>query len=385
MQIFKAFGLGSKRRWAWGCVAAALTTAAATGIVACGGEGAGDDEVLLATSTNPVQAAYVGWFESTTNTGVNLLTTSSTGRLAGRSTGAMRATWADGAVGECGVTFISHRYAVTAAHCIASKYLLPSSVPVTVPFTVSQYNTTALNLTAAVSQASVSGTWPNYTRLTTIGPAQGYYETNYDGCVIARRCSTAYGDKINCPFTADADIGLIYCPSRPRTGSNWVHVASSDSGTQNIDVWWFHEILALSTARTPYEMPYEPDFNYLHYYNFDDTSGRLNNYHYKHNQLHQFFPLISKHSKLNVQYKATGIGSITTNTTAAGCHGTSGSGVFIAGTDSFLGPTSTGSSAWASTQLCSNMDTGATSGLQYTNRAFTATFETLPEITGDRQ
>src|SRR3954466_1133503 len=126
MQISKAIGSGVKRRLFWGSVAAVLGTVGAFGVAACGGAGAEDEEPLLATATSPVQAAYVGWFENTTNTGVNLLTSSSRGRLAGRSTGAMRAYWTDGAVGECGVTFISHHYAVTAAHCIASRLNLPN-------------------------------------------------------------------------------------------------------------------------------------------------------------------------------------------------------------------------------------------------------------------
>lgn len=381
---FASRSLNGKRRLLWFAFAGSVSAGAAIGLAACSGSGGTEEEMMLATSTNPLQLAYVGTSESQTNTGVNLLTTSSRGRLAGRATGAIRANWTDGAVGECGATFISHQYAVTAAHCIATKLDVPhGSVPLASPFSVSQYDTTRFNVGWLGFQSSVTGEWPDYTRPNQVGPAQGYVETSFTGCTVVRRCSTLYGSILNCPFAGDADIGLIRCPTRG-AGSNWVHVAGPDSGTQNIDVWWFHEILDLATGTdTPYTEPYEPDFNYEHYFEFTGMATRNDNYHYHHNQPHQLFPLISKHSATNQQYRGLGIGTTTTSTNSSGCHGTSGSGVFVAGTDSFLGPVSTGGT-WANTQLCSNMDNGSTSGLAYTNRAFTATFENLPEIVNDR-
>lgn len=372
--------VGESRRTKPGWLALIVSTACS--LAACGG--VDEQELELATSTQPVQAAYVASTETATNRGVNLVTTSSQTRK-GKSTGAIRGTLPGGLKPTCGATFISHRYAITAAHCV-DQYSTSQN------FTVQQFNTTNLNMNAYGSQQQVSGTWPDYHRANKLTSAQGYSVANLS-CRVTRRCMLS---PVSCPLTnPSVDIALIHCSARSTQGLNWVPVATSDTGTQNIEVWWFHEVVNLATSSaTPYA-PYMPNHNWWHYGKYPPGSPVQydENYHYWHSSAdtdHQLLPLVSKQTSNNQPYRGLGHdqndASVTRSNVPA-CHGTSGSGIFRSGSsDELLGPAIYGP-GWAGVTLCAGI-TGSDPNMnymEYGRATHTAQFQALSEIQNDRQ
>jgi len=357
----------------------ASAVAGATLLAACGAAGDGEsEEPTLGMAQNAVQIAWVGTSETSTTDGVNLIKASSQTRK-GKSTGAIRIV--DGAINaSCGATFISNRRAVTAAHCV-------ENYSTTQTFTLEQYNTTNLNLSAAINQSTVTGLWPNYTRPVKISNTDGYLVAPYT-CKVERRCSI---NPVNCPAGAtNSDIALVYCSGRLPAGTpkNWVPVATSDTSGATVDVWWFHELLNLDTSNTPYTMPYSPDFNWGHYGHYNGEGTESTNFHYTQNvfgERLQLFPLRSTHSKQNVLYRSSGaLTGLTTNTNVPVCHGTSGSGVFRGTADELLGVVDTGGLAVGTDYnvLCSDMNAViGSSSMQYSSRQYTAIFGSLPEVT----
>ena len=218
----------------------------------------------VGTSASALQVGYLG-AQSNNAVGVNLLQLDSASRQ-GQSTGAIRAIWPNGNTGNCGVTFISHHYGMTAAHCVPvdAGFNIGSGTP----FSVEQYDTTDMQWSAISGQSMVSGTWPNYFRAHRLGSSDGYYVYTYSGCTVARRCSAAYGHlgSENCPVVDDVDVAMVYCPTRE---GQWVPVATSDLQNNNVDVYWFHEVLNLSPDGADY--PYEPVGNWGHYGSYDRT------------------------------------------------------------------------------------------------------------------
>lgn len=373
------------KRGTWRVLATGATVAAAAGagFVACAGSGAGGEDIILATSADPLQAVYVGFNESDTNTGVNLLKASSQSRK-GKSTGALRAFTSGGLPATCGVTFVSHHYAVTAAHCVSGKVLDSTHA-------IEQYNTTSLDLNAVYASdvigpyPSSSDPFPNYTK-TALTSANGYNVTNYSSCMLKRRCNASYGPTLNCPLTGTdtgGDLALLYCSTRSSTGQNWVPVQSaSNAANDAVQVWWFHELVNLAISGdspyTPYA-PYQPYFNWYHYGNLPDASpeSQANNWHYYHPGVTlQPLPLVSWHTVNNQPYTVSNpaVDPITPNnpltqvaTNVPACHGTSGSGVMsnASGTsgDLLVGVVSTGPRVYAEQRLCNAMNTLASDNM----------------------
>jgi hypothetical protein len=286
------------------------------------------------------------------------------------------------------------QFAVTAAHCLSHA----DGIDVGTTVVVEQYNTTALNLGAFDNQAQVdqyqAGTTSSaWFRPSPLAASDGYVVTSYS-CTVIERCDSTYGAvSSNCPFNKkDVDTGIIQCSQRAKTGLNWEPVQTmGDGGGENIEICWFHEILNLTTNGV--DQIYQP-FNNATYYELNPMS--TGNFHYFQNRLlnaePQLLPLRSKWAIGGTPYHTL---STSTNgpkfldTNVPGCHGTSGSGVFLADVDIFLGNVVNGNANWTSTYLCDpNLSSGPQSNLQidYIRASLTAQLqaETNPNITGDR-
>jgi hypothetical protein len=377
-----------------------LTLVAAVQFAGCAANTDRQEELILANQ-QPVQSAYVGGTETLTGYGVHLVKAWSSGRKA-KSVGTIRPagkTWPVYA-GEanCGATFISDRHAITAAHCV-DKDNLPNVYGTSnpSPFRIEQVDTTNLNLTEFNDQKSVTGTWPNWTRNDPLSTADGYAPVTHT-CYVKVRCdSTGDYGRNNCPASFGStvvDIALVYCPNRSTSGSNWSPVATSDSRTEQLEVWWFHEVVNLATQGTV-NSPYQPTNNWDHY--FWLGNDRYNqNYHYKNaTQNHQLLPLVSYRSSAGVNYRgveAADDGDQYTKTNVPACHGTSGSGVFKSSawnttSPELLGPLVKGSDDWVFAKLCAPISTapGATEYKSaYAKRIHSANLQALSDVQNDR-
>lgn len=350
----------------------------------------------------PLELSFLNYSESSVvGKGVNLVTTASekgASPLAkdnvGMTVEAIRydrsLAYTDGTVGNCGATFISPHYAITAAHCVgpqrgfqqtpspprtgnfpgtagvctAGQACAPGNYNDHVPFfRVEHYNTTQLNIGSI--PYLVQGTWtsrppaaPTQTyslKSAQITPAQGYIIDDNTPCSVYAQCEQGvWGRNDKCPLTSeDADIALIYCPTRQL--KNYARIASTDGFHTGLEVWWFHELLYLTIPGTGLS-PYQPAGNVDHY---GIRSSALDNYHYfQLNQpIFQLFPLVSKWDASQNLYVDSGIKNPSTQpswqaeVSEAGaqveqintpiCHGTSGSGAFqvdAAGNHFLLGP-----------------------------------------------
>jgi V8-like Glu-specific endopeptidase len=332
---------------------------AIAGVTNCSSSPESEEQVF--TLVNELQYGYIG-LQGDTTKGVNLLTSQSNNTTRAKSVGALRYRKNLNS-GNCGATFVSKTLAVTAGHCVAD---LAKNDAVT----IEQYNTTNFQTAWLFSQALVSGTWNGtgyqfnqYFDGTRVGPAQGYNVTPW-ACTVERKCDIPS----QCPGSANVkDLAVIKCPNR--TWNNWVTpLAATPANETNIEVRWFHELLYLATSSTPYNS-YQPDFNYLHYFLL--SADRLNNYHYYYNaaidQPLQLFPLLSIQSAANQPYRVKSSSSTHVSTNIPACHGMSGSGVFLANSNSFAGVVLTGSQ-FLSNHLCDEMNTtggGSFSGMGF--------------------
>jgi hypothetical protein len=378
----------------------AARAAASVGIAAvslgCGSKAPENVDAVVA----PLELNFLNFSEaSVAGKGVNLVTTASekgASPLAkdnvGMTVEAIRYDrnnpYSDGTVTSCGATFVSPHFAITAAHCVGpQRGFQPTptgprtgnfpGTPGSCPsgscapgtyndhanfFRVEHYNTTNLNINFI--PYLVQGTWtsgsptPTQTysiKSATITAAQGYVIDDNTRCSVYAQCEQdTWGRNDKCPLTSeDADIALIYCPSRQLR--NYARVASADGFHVGLEVWWFHELLYLQIPGTGLA-PYMPAGNVDHY-GFRNTE--LDNYHYfQLNQpIFQLFPLVSKWDASQNLYvdsgthKPAGTPSWQSEVTEAGvqveqintpiCHGTSGSGAFqvdSAGNHFLLGP-----------------------------------------------
>lgn len=393
------------RHWAFRkLIVGASLTAVGAGFIACAAAG-NSDENEIATSEDPLQAVYVGTTEADTTHGVNLLKASSQSRK-GKSTGVIRSTLTNVPI-TCGATFVSHRYAVTAAHCVDGQ--APDAT-----FTIEQYNTTNLNMSKLSASEvvgpypSASDPFPNYTK-TALTSSDGYVVTSYTNCKLKRRCNSSFGTPINCPLTGDdtgADLALLDCANRAQSGLNWVPVQqSANTAGSQVEIWWFHELVNLATVGgtgyTPYA-PYQPYFNWYHYGAYPTASTtnptsaiRANNWHYNHPGITlQPLPLVSKHSATNAPYKISSAADASDSKTLVDanvpvCHGTSGSGVMSTG-DVLVGVVSTGPAVYREQRLCNAMNAGSSDSVGLTRSDIVYKFtahkaDQVTDVLGDRK
>lgn len=221
---------------------------------------------------------------------------------------------------SCGLTFISPRYAITAAHCV-SETDIPN--PEIQSFAVQTYDTR--NLQVDRIPTAVTGKFPNYSH-GHLQPSDGYVVTQYNQCSVVKRCAKAYGI-YHCDG-GNADVALIKCADRP-AGSPHVSVASSDALTGPVEMYWFHEVLDMPIAEP--ESSDDEALDHLNHYWYlfgRDSKGKESNYHYHPDN--QLLPLHSvawpDGTPPRRVYTSPQLGVIYTDLFA--CHGSSGSGVF---------------------------------------------------------
>jgi len=306
-----------------------------------------------------------------------------------RATGAIfapKAPRADGIPvrGTCGVTFISQRYAITAAHCV-------DEATSTTPLSVEQYDISAVTDAKLSSITSIGyrTRFPNFAH-GNLSTADGYKVTRYNSCTVVARCNSS--NPINC--TLGADIALVRCADRPY-GSSYLPVAETDPPiNSNIEMTWFHEVYSMVTAAPTY--PTTPDrwvlevyYDQLSQYN-DYTmlqSGQAANYHYLGGN-YVASDGTSKPRNQLLPLKATPFESTPLRvlgwrnakeriTTLLGCHGTSGSGVLRRNASNqleLLGPMIHGTSNVSSRLCATGFDLnpqGQKEGFGFTDRQVT--------------
>jgi hypothetical protein len=287
--------------------------------------------------------------------------------------------------GSCGVTFISKAYAITAAHCVGGVANYNTF------FEADRIMTTNLNTGTPLTQSeSVSGTYPNWTVGHTLTGSDGYATTPWS-CKIVYRCS-ASGDlpTPNCTDAATSsingkDIALIVCPNRPVGGSTgFVTVNTGNPSSGGVVVNWFHEVLNLQTSSSDSQHNV-PTGNWTHYGN-RDANYLTSNFHYNAEQSLKFLPLQSAQwpDGTNYSINSGGLGTDVTWNDVPACHGMSGSGSFINGTSTLLGPVTFGGAL--GTQLCASMTTLSHGGayMAYGNAPTTRVLEALPQVQSDR-
>ena len=255
----------------------------------------------------------------------------------------------------CGMTWVSKHYGVTAAHCVDSVPIRTGRLTVEEEISIDVAREPEIWNYLTVLGTSIADFRP----AGTLGA--GYGLIRYNDCSVTRRCDTRFGGKQGCPSTMPAenvDIALIKCPNRFNT--DYAKTASAltelgwprdldDLTTLALDVWWFHEL---------YNLPIEPDGTnrWAQYGAYGGTSTANQNWHYL--REHQLLPLLSRSWADGTLYRSIMSNALETNATDVPvCHGTSGSGVFISGTDILLGPLVTaGGNSQSGGRLCERFD-----------------------------
>lgn len=301
------------------------------------------------------------------------------------------------AAGNCGVTFISKHYAITASHCMEG---LSGYYP-NVSFEVDQVLTTSLNASVLPSSEALNGnfgvttTAPNWVSQHKLTIADGYNETKMQ-CGLFYRCdgSSPAPNCTSAPASGASgkDIALIYCPTRAAT--SYVTVNTGDPASGSVLVNWFHEVLNTPTSDSD---PYHLMGNWPNYGCKDaQTTGCMNsnvdNFHYTNiltpNTYSQFLPLQSVTWPGGTKYSIVANGKLTdyTWTDVPGCHGTSGSGFFLNGTSTLLGPALSPGPKIATGRLCTDMFSVQIGGtnLSYGAVTYTRALEAVNVVQLDR-
>jgi hypothetical protein len=284
-------------------------------------------------------------------------------------------------VASCGLTWVSHHYGVTAAHCVKHLGIRERRL------TVEEVIVEQLDPVQTANYMTVLGSWS-----TGFQPAgqltTGYATRRYTDCYVSRRCGTDdIGGRQGCPIAETVDIALVKCPNRDFSEhadttsallpSNPVDI--DDQVTLPVNTWWFHEV---------YNLPTEDDGT-DRWHNYGKYLGKTQanqNWHYT--REHQLLPLVSIFYPNGTPYSTVpSLRAVLNDMDTPICHGTSGSGVFIFGTNILLGPAiSAGSNSQISDRLCEPADRAVpgTSLTTYVRGAITDAFvRNSPEVATD--
>jgi hypothetical protein len=157
-------------------------------------------------------------------------------------------------------------------------------------------------------------------------------------------------------------------------------VNTGDPTSGNVVVNWFHEVLNLMTSSTD-TTHNNPTNNWTNYGSYNGTDSI--NFHYTDSDSVQYLPLQSINWPGGTDYKIVQHQSTITWTDVPGCHGMSGSGSFLNGTSTLLGPVVNPGSGLGS-RLCYEM-LSATHGAQngsYINAPNARLIEQYPTSSG---
>lgn len=237
-------------------------------------------------------------------------------------------------VANCGVTFISPHFAITASHCVDQYDMVAGPLYAEGYFYVQQIDISAVDPAAPFDQDTVytgSG-YPDWEHDYSRPPG---YERTWLLC--RAKCGRPAEGLPSCFGSPQSDdIALIECPDRTAEDYATVTGNPGDVG-EEVEVRWFHEFA---------DLPSTPVFNerwyrYGDYRDFDGDTPHDDNFHYTH--YHLYWPLIGDQNSggENAEVIPGGLSGRTIATDLFGCHGTSGSGVFARGSTSVYGPVST--------------------------------------------
>ena len=268
--------------------------------------------------------------------------------------------------GTCGVTFIAPHYAITAAHCVDAPHVANNQQAIT----VSHLDISEVNEWSLMFSSTFDGNFPDFEPLTVAAQdLPGYQKTSMQ-CTVSARCGSS--NTINCAI--NADVAMLYCPTRPSTAT-WIPIATSDpwNGTGDVEMYWYHEVLFIPSDLPDVSYPEDLD-RWTHYTMYNPSvpnsvDSKRNNFHYLASPLNSILPLHSVPWSGGTQRRRIGAGS----TDLFGCHGSSGSGIFQRNAQNnleLLGPAATGP-GWADTRLCRDPEEYApgVSRLTYTSNA----------------
>jgi len=205
----------------------------------CGG-GAFSEQEKVGSTQEPLQQFWVDVWNQSGTWYTHLLTSLSSNIFA--------TLLSPSGGGNCGLTYISKHYAITAAHCVDQNW--SSAFATNGGFTVKQILTTNLFPLFVEGQANgTSGTFPNWTT-TQLDSSLGYVVTPTT-CKVLWRCDSRYGPRVCPPLDGanfkEVDIALIHCPNRAATSYVQVNAGNPPVGSA-VQTIWFHEILALQRS-----------------------------------------------------------------------------------------------------------------------------------------
>lgn len=280
--------------------------------------------------------------------------------------------------GTCGVTFVSPRHAITAAHCTVGVDAY-GEIAIRIPRLARDYDW--------MTGTAISGTYPSFKH----APNPAYDWDEYT-CELVGRCGDEerWGEHVGCDITMgdvlfpaasdaevreDGDIAMLRCDEPVGERQGYVEVADAISTTRPLVMPWYHEIYAVDGGSSGSLVTHymnlvrslrvelqqlEPQPNY-HYIGGDDR--------------HQLLPLVSTED--GMRWRALSSTGSDVSTTLLGCHGTSGSGVMQldpeTGVPELLGP-ATGGSYAITGKLCYPTVAEGTTGLSFAGLDYTRWF-----------